>query len=171
MQTGKKINQISNRLRRRSRAIQETVGISGAQGNILNYILVESQSRSVYQKDIEQEFGLRPSTATEALKSLEKNELIRREPDPEDGRYKKIVFTEKAEKIEAVLRSEIEESEAILLRGVTEKEQQEFLRIAEKMLQNLDKFAMTETKKRADEEAAERGKAGSKKTAKGRTDR
>lgn len=151
MQAGKKINQISNRLRRRSRAIQETVGISGAQGNILNYILVESQNRSVYQKDIEQEFGLRPSTATEALKSLEKNELIRREPDPEDGRYKKIVFTEKAEKIEVVLRSEIEESEAILLQGVTEKEQQEFLRIAEKMLQNLDEFAMTETKKgRAD---------------------
>ena len=72
MQTGKKINQISNRLRRRSRAIQETIGISGAQGNILNYILVESQSRSVYQKDIEQEFGLRPSTATETLKSLKK---------------------------------------------------------------------------------------------------
>ena len=47
MQTGKKINQISNRLRRRSRAIQETIGISGAQGNILNYILVESQNRSV----------------------------------------------------------------------------------------------------------------------------
>ena len=76
MQTGKKINQISNRLRRRSRAIQETIEISGAQGNILNYILVESQNRSVYQKDIEQEFGLRPSTATKALKSLKKNELM-----------------------------------------------------------------------------------------------
>lgn len=76
MQTGKKINQISNRLRRRSRAIQETIGISGAQGNILNYILVESQNRSVYQKDIEQEFGLHPSTATKALKSLKKNELM-----------------------------------------------------------------------------------------------
>ena len=150
MQTGKKINQISNRLRRRSRAIQEIIGISGAQGNILNYILVESQNRSVYQKDIEEEFGLRPSTATEALKSLEKNELIRREPDPEDGRYKKIVFTEKAEQIEVVLRSEIEESEAILLRGVTEKEQQEFLRIAEKMLQNLDTFPANTVKKNAD---------------------
>ncbi len=150
MQTGKKINQISNRLRRRSRAIQETIGISGAQGNILNYILVESQNRSVYQKDIEEEFGLRPSTATEALKSLEKNELIRREPDPEDGRYKKIVFTEKAEQIEVVLRSEIEESEAILLWGVTEKEQQEFLRIAEKMLQNLDTFPANTVKKNAD---------------------
>ena len=128
MQTGKKINQISNRLRRRSRAIQETIGISGAQGNILNYILVESQSRSVYQKDIEQEFGLRPSTATETLKSLEKNGLIKRETDPNDGRYKKIVFTEKAEQIEAVLKSEIEESETILLQGVTKEERQQIKR-------------------------------------------
>ena len=140
--------------------MQETIGISGAQGNILNYILVESQSRSVYQKDIEQEFGLRPSTATEALKSLEKNELIRREPDPEDGRYKKIVFTEKAEQIEAVLKSEIEESEMILLQGVTEEERQEFLRIAEKMLQNLDTFPVNTVKKNA----------GRKKQQGGRTD-
>ena len=72
MDTGKVINKISNRLRRRSVALQEKLGMSGAQGNILNYILVESQNRSVYQKDIEQEFGLRPSTATEALKSLKK---------------------------------------------------------------------------------------------------
>lgn len=149
MQTGKKINQISNRLRRRSRAIQETIEISGAQGNILNYILVESQNRSVYQKDIEQEFGLRPSTATETLKSLEKNGLIKRETDPNDGRYKKIVFTGKAEQIEAVLKSEIEESETILLQGVTKEERQEFLRIAEKMLQNLDTFPANTVKKNA----------------------
>ena len=78
MQTGKMINRISNRLRRRSRAIQESLGITGAQGNILDYIIVESGSHSVYQKEIEEEFGLRPSTATDALKTLEKKGLIRR---------------------------------------------------------------------------------------------
>lgn len=141
MQTGKMINRISNRLRRRSRAIQTTIGISGAQGNILDYILIESQNRSVYQKEIEEEFGLRPSTATEALKSLETKGLIRREAEKSDGRYKRIVFTEKAEEIKQVLRKEIEESESILLEGITEEEQKEFLRITEKMLQNLDEAA------------------------------
>ena len=68
MDTGKVINKISNRLRRRSVALQEKLGMSGAQGNILNYILVDGRKRPVYQKDIEKEFGLRPSTATEALK-------------------------------------------------------------------------------------------------------
>ena len=37
METGKVINKISNRLRRRSKKIQESIGISGAKGNILHY--------------------------------------------------------------------------------------------------------------------------------------
>ena len=41
MQIGKMINRISNRLRRRSVEVQKSVGISGAQGNILDYILVD----------------------------------------------------------------------------------------------------------------------------------
>ena len=48
METGKVINKISNRLRRRSKKIQESIGISGAKGNILNYILVESENHPVY---------------------------------------------------------------------------------------------------------------------------
>ena len=138
MDTGKIINQISNRLRRRSHAIQESVGISGAQGNILDYIIVESSNHSVYQKEIELEFGLRPSTATELLKALEKKELICRIPEKTDGRYKKIVFTEKAQRIKDTLRDEITESEALLLHGLSPKEQAEFLRIADIMLKNLD---------------------------------
>lgn len=138
METGKVINKISNRLRRRSKKIQESIGISGAKGNILNYILVESENHPVYQKEIEEEFGLRPSTATETLKNLEQAELICRVPESEDGRYKKIVFTEQARKMEHILRKEITESEELLLQGITEEERKEFLRIAEKMLRNLE---------------------------------
>ena len=119
-------------------AVQESVGISGSQGNILDYILVEGMKRKVYQKDIEREFGLRPPTASEVLKALEKRELICRVPDEEDGRWKRIVFTKKAEKIHEALRREIEESEAFLLRGISREEQETFLEIAGKMLKNLD---------------------------------
>ena len=127
MQTGKKINQISNRLRRRSRAIQETIGISGAQGNILNYILVDGRKRPVYQKDIEKEFGLRPSTATEALKNLEAKGLICRISEKQDGRLKRIELTSKAEEIRHLITSEIAESENLLLKGITEEERRIYL--------------------------------------------
>ena len=155
METGKIINQISNRLRRRSRKVQESIGISGAQGNILDYILVESAHRSIYQKEIEQEFGLRPSTATEALKLLEAKELICRIPEEKDSRYKRIVFTPKAMAVQESLRKEIRESEAILLRGTAPEEQEYFLEIAGKMLKNLDD-AM---EKSSEEEDRNHGKA------------
>ena len=138
METGKMINRISNRLRRRSLKVQESIGISGAQGTILDYILVESVHRNVYQKEIEKEFGLRPSTATEALKLLEEKGLICRIPEEKDGRYKRIVFTQKARDVQTALRREIEESESVLLRGISVSEQRQFLEIAKKMLQNLD---------------------------------
>ena len=138
MDTGKVINKISNRLRRRSVALQEKLGMSGAQGNILNYILVDGRKRPVYQKDIEKEFGLRPSTATEALKNLEAKGLICRISEKQDGRLKRIELTSKAEEIRHLITSEIAESENLLLKGITEEERRIFIEIGKKMLKNMD---------------------------------
>lgn len=132
------INCISNRLRNRSQEVHTQLGIGSAQGKILNYVLVESEAHSVYQKDLEREFGLRPSTVTEMLNALEQKKLIQRVSDEWDGRYKKIVFTEKAKSMKDRIRQEVEETEHLLLQGITEQEKQEFLRIAGKMLQNLE---------------------------------
>ena len=138
MDREKVIKKISNRLRRRSVALQEKLGMSGAQGNILNYILVDGRKRPVYQKDIEKEFGLRPSTATEALKNLEAKGLICRISEKQDGRLKRIELTSKAEEIRHLITSEIAESENLLLKGITEEERRIFIEIGKKMLKNLD---------------------------------
>ena len=53
-------------------------------------------------------------------------------------RYKRIVFQDKAAGIKDALRAEIEESEALLLRGISKEEKEIFLRVAQKMLENLD---------------------------------
>ena len=71
MQTGKLINMISIRLRRRSGKTGRLLGITEAQGRILEFILVESKDKPLFQKDIEKEFDLRPSTATALLTTLE----------------------------------------------------------------------------------------------------
>ena len=138
METGMIINKISHRLRRRSQAVQESIGISEAQGRILSYILAEGSRRNVYQKDIEEEFDLRPPTASSILRSLEKQEMISRVPDETDGRLKKLIFTEKADKIRLALEEEIVETERRLLDGITDEEQKMFLRLAEKMFHNLE---------------------------------
>ena len=139
MDIGKIINHLSSRLRSRSQEVHTALGIGSAQGKILNFILVESALHPVYQKDIEKEFSLRPPTVTEMLKALEARELIVRIPDERDGRYKRIAFTEKAAAVKDALNKEIHETEELLLQGISEEELNEFTRITEKMLQNLEK--------------------------------
>ena len=138
MDTGQLISKISIRLRRRSGKTGKRLGITETQGRILEYILLESREHPLFQKDIEAEFGLRPSTATELLKSLEEQKLIRRVSSENDGRYKIIRFTGAAEELRAVLRGELMRTEELLTRGISETELADFMRIAAQMLTNLD---------------------------------
>ena len=138
METGKIINRISNRLQRFSPDTQNKLGIGQAQANILRFLLLETAKRSIYQVDIEKEFGLRPPTVTETLKTLEKKDLIRRIPDEDDGRKKKIIITEKTLSMDDGVKWQVEKSEKVLLQGITKEEQEEFMKIAKKMLHNLE---------------------------------
>ncbi len=67
MDTGRFINKLSNCLRCRSAETQKRIHISGTKGRSSTHVLIKSQkSARLYRKrDVEQEFGLRPSTATE----------------------------------------------------------------------------------------------------------
>ncbi|WP_373263153.1 MarR family winged helix-turn-helix transcriptional regulator [Hungatella hathewayi] len=139
MDTGKLINKISIRLRRRSERMGKNLGITEVQGRILDFILVDGRDRPLYQKDIEKEFGLRPSTATELLKTLESRKMIQRVSSEEDGRYKKIQFTEAAEDIRLALQQEIRKTEGLLVEGISREELNTFMKVAEKMLENLER--------------------------------
>ena len=138
MEIGKIINRISNRLQRFSPDTQNKLGIGQAQANILRFLLLETAKRSIYQVDIEKEFGLRPPTVTETLKSLERKDLIRRIPDENDGRKKKIIITEKTLSMDDGVKCQVEKSEKVLLQGITKEEQEQFMKIAGKMLHNLE---------------------------------
>ena len=139
MDTGKMINKISIRLRRRSEKMGKNLGITEVQGRILDFILVDGRDRPLYQKDIEKEFGLRPSTATELLKTLENRKMIQRVSSEEDGRYKKIQFTEAAEDIRMALQQEIQKTEGLLVEGISWEDLNTFMKVAEKMLENLER--------------------------------
>ena len=139
MDTGKLINKISIRLRRRSEKMGKNLGITEVQGRILDFILVDGRDRPLYQKDIEKEVGLRPSTATELLKTLESRKMIQRVSSEEDGRYKKIQFTEAAEDIRMALQQEIQKTEGLLIEGISREDLNTFMKVAEKMLENLER--------------------------------
>ena len=137
METGKVINRISNRLRRRSAALQETLGMSGTQGNILNFILVEGQKHSIYQKDIEKEFSINRSTTSEMLKLMCKKGMIEREEVEYDARLKKIVLTESSRNHNRQIEDKMKEMHQKLIKDLSEEEINTFIKISDKLINNI----------------------------------
>ena len=110
---GKIINRISHQLKRRMNCHEEEDSLTNMQRHVLHYILLQSMSRDIYQKDVEAEFQIRRSTATGILQLLEKNGFILRKAEDRDARLKKIVPTEKAEKVREHVLMNIDRTEKI----------------------------------------------------------
>lgn len=75
-------------------------GVTGSQARLLVFLSIVSGEQDVFQKDIEEEFGVRPSSVTGLLQALERQGFIRRESVSRDARLKKIVLTEKARELQ-----------------------------------------------------------------------
>ena len=111
--------------------------LSGMQGPVIGYIFGNSSERDVFQKDIEKWFNIRRSTATVMLQAMEQKGLIEREPVPNDGRLKKIILTDKAKELHYRVKEQIEQFHRELEEGITPEEKEEFLRILDRIRENL----------------------------------
>jgi DNA-binding MarR family transcriptional regulator len=67
-------------------------GASLARTKLLLYL--EGEEGEARAADIAEFFGLAPRTVTEALDGLERADMVRREPDPQDRRVKRLSITE-----------------------------------------------------------------------------
>lgn len=70
------------------------------QGLVLHYIIVESEQRDVFPKDLEDFLEIKGSSVTSLINNLERNGYLYRESLVSDGRYKKLVLTEKTRAIQ-----------------------------------------------------------------------
>ena len=115
---GRLIGMLSHQLKRQMIAREEEDTLTNMQRRVLHYILFQSLKREIYQKDVEQEFQIRRSTATGTLQLLEKNGFITREPVERDARLKKVVPTGKAEGVRDRILENIRYVEALLRKGI-----------------------------------------------------
>lgn len=129
------ISKLSNKIRRRIDTFSSKGALSGAQGRALHFIL--AQTEDIFQKDIEEEYSLRPPTATELLKKMEQNGFIRREATSYDARLKKIIASEKALQYKEQVMIDITSLEEDLTKGISSAELEIFFQVTEKMLSNL----------------------------------
>lgn len=112
--------------------------MTGTHGWAIGYFH-HNADRDIFQKDFEQEFNIRPSTASNILSLIEKNGLITRESVPYDARLKKIVLTQKAIDIQHIIDSSFEKLEENLKAGISDEELEIFFRVIDKINSNIER--------------------------------
>ena len=120
-------------------AIRENERLTGIQIWILSFLSRRGE-QDTFQRDVEAEFQIRRSTATEILKMMEQNDLIRRVPVEYDARLKKIIFTDYAAEIKKQLEEQIRRTEEQLTEGFSEEELDMFFDFIQRFQKKLGKI-------------------------------
>lgn len=110
--------------------------LTGMHGYLIRY-LYENRDHNVFQRDIEKKFSISRSTVTATLQLMEKNGLITRESVEQDARLKRILLTQKAMDLHKQIEEDITTFESQLTKGISEEEAAVFLRVMQKMCDNL----------------------------------
>lgn len=116
--------------------------LTGTHGWAIGYFY-HNRHRDIFQKDFEQEFNIRRSTASNILSLIEKNGLIKRESVPYDARLKKITLTDKAIDIQHIVDKSLGELEDTLKRGISDEELEVFYRVLDKISSNTEREGAT----------------------------
>lgn len=137
---GFKVRILANLLKRDFEKSKCELGIElpkGINGWAISYFF-DNSDKDIFQKDFENEFSIRRSTASNILKTMEQNGFIKRESVESDARLKKIVLTEKAINIHKSVLHSINEREERLRKGLTADETEAFLKITDKLIANME---------------------------------
>lgn len=102
---------------------QETI----VNGRILGHL--EFTKEDVYQKDLEKVVGLTKSAISAILSRMEQKGYIERQSVPGDARLKRIVLTEYGHRITHDLKQAMDEADATFVKGLSEEEQLELIRM------------------------------------------
>lgn len=97
-----------------------------------------SGERSVYQKDVEKEFGITRSTASRVLMLMEQKGLVERHGVKHDARLKKLVLTEKSERLREIMAQRGRRLDELLLKGFSEEETRQLYDYINRITENIN---------------------------------
>lgn len=137
---GHQIKTLSNLMRR---SMDKTFGHTRDKATLMHtWIIGFVQSREdkgidTFQKDIEEEFSINRSTTSEMLKLMCKKGMIERVSVDHDARLKKIVLTKQSQMFNKKVENELIRIHNQLVQGLSEEEIHEFLRITDRLIENM----------------------------------
>lgn len=136
---GLQIKIISNLIKRKMLAAmpQMVDGLTEMQAQIISYLHNNGTDKDIFQKDVEEQFSIRRSTASRILSTLEEKHIITRESVAHDARLKKVSLTPASYDCHMQMRAKIGELELLMREGLTSEEIDLFFAITKKIIQNL----------------------------------
>lgn len=120
---GIELRSLNNAVRRYLEQSSASLGedrITCSNAWIIGYIA--NAERDVFQRDLEDEFGITRSTASKVLVLLEKKDIIKRVGVAYDARLKKLTLTAKGAAIAETMRKNGSQMEEQLTKGFSEEE-------------------------------------------------
>ena len=114
---------------------------------IINYLL-NHEDEDVYQKDLEEILNLRRATVSGVLQTMERNSLIIRKVSINDARVKQIILQSDAKDRFLSGKKLIDTLNREIKRDLSDDEIKEFLRIINKMYDNIIKYSLDTKKER-----------------------
>lgn len=110
--------------------------LTPAQIFIIKY-LSKNKRKTIYQKDIEKRIGLRKSTISGIIKTMQKNNIIMSIDSKNDLRSKEIVLTKDGLKLEKLMRKKEKDFEKLLEKDIDKKDLEIFYKVTMQIQNNL----------------------------------
>lgn len=99
------------------------IGLSSVQSRMLGHLYFQTRNRKqVFQRELEEELGIRKSSVTSVIQILEKKGLVRRIGVPGDARKKELVLTEQGTSLQETVLERLNALES-LVEGCLEQEE------------------------------------------------
>lgn len=134
------VRRLSNLIKRDVEKSKINLGldpVKGVNGWAISYFY-ENRHRDIFQKDFENQFSIRGSTASKILKTMEQKGYIQRIAVESDARLKKIVLTESAMELHKRIISEIDAREERMRKGLSQQELDTFFNVMNKLCDNME---------------------------------
>ena len=131
-----KYDKLNRRIRRYFASFFTDTPVTSVQALILHYIIVESEKRDIFPKDLEEFLEIKGSSVTSLISNLERNGYLRRESLTSDGRYKKLVLTERTLAIQDDITERIREYMHSIFIGISESDLKIFEKVILQMTEN-----------------------------------
>lgn len=106
------------------------------QQQVMGY-LSRNRDRALFQRDVEQEFRIRRSTASALITSLEQKGYLLRKAVDYDARLKQLILTDRALVLADAVEQHIRQIEQRLMAGITPADLLAFFRVVDQLKNNL----------------------------------